>query len=490
MRKQLFFAFLILNVFYSFGQSITAKLLDTNNEPVPFATIKTGENKGVISNEEGVFTISTEDIDNNTIEISCLGFATTTISLDEIKSKNNIIVLEEFISELNQVFVSNGTINAIDIINKANQNLSQNYKNSNQTYKLFFRKSSNVSFNKLNTGIKKASGIRKKHLTNANLGLDSLNRAIKNSNAIHFKDYLADLYVKDNANAKLDVYKITSLLDKKKNFSVENIQEKAQTIILKYLDTTKTYKIKTGILKIEDSLDLKESRKNSNRDTYDIAPLKDETFTLLNTSQNYDETLLKSIINPDDYKYEFEGTTGFNNELVYIINYKPRRSRSKYSGKLYIADETFAILKLDYSFAKGKRGEKVNLKLLLGIKYEENLKRGTIIFNKSDDGTYHPQYIKEEKGNFFYINRSLKFIENSRAKNKVTFEFLIEGRGREKREMYIINTSDLNTSTYNSFKQKEDIKFQKLSQYDPNIWKAYHSIEPLEEMKQFKSSED
>ena len=490
MRKQLVFTFLCLCCFYSFSQTMTAKLLDTQNEPVPFATIKTGVNKGVISNEEGVFTIDLSDIENNAIEVSCLGFATVTLSIEDLKSKNNTIILEEYINELNQVFVSNGSINALDIIQKVNQNLSKNYKNRNQTYKLFFRKSSNVNFKRLNTEIKKASGIRKKHLANANLGLDSLNRAIQTSNAIHFKDYLADLYVKDNTNSKLNVYKITSLLDKKKNFSVDNIQEKAQTIILKYLDTTKTYKIKTGLLKIEDSLDLKESRKNSNRDTYDIAPLKDDTFALLSTSQNYEETLLTTILNPDEYEYEFEGTTGFNNELVYILKYEPRRSRSKFAGKLYIADETFAVLKLDYGFAKGKRGEKVNLKLLLGIKYEENLKRGTIIFKKSDQGTYHPHYIKEERGNFFYINRPLKFIENSRAKNKVTFNFLIEGGAREKREMFIINSADLDPSTYSSFKQPQDIKFEKLSYYDPSIWKAYNAIEPLEEMKQFKSSED
>lgn len=490
MKKQLFFAFLSLCFFYSFSQSITAKLIDSNNEPIPFATIKTGENKGVISNEEGVFTISTDAIDNNTIEISCLGFTSINLSLEDIQSKNNIIVLEEFISELNQVFVSNGTINAIDIINKANQNLDKNYKNIDQTYKLFFRKTSHVNFSKLENVIKKASGIRKKHLVNANLGLDSLSNAIKSSNAKHFKDYLADLHVKNNENYKLNVFKITSLLDKKKNFSVENIQEKAQGIILKYLDTTKTYKIKTGILKIEDSLDLKKSKENSKRDTYDIEPLKNETYALLSSSQTYDETILKSIIDSDYYKYEFEGTTVFNNELVYIIKYRPRRSKSKFSGKLYVADETFAVLKLDYAYAKGKRGEKVNLKLLLGIKYEENLRRGTIIFKKSSNNLYYPQYIKEEKGNFFYINRSLKFIENSRDRNKVTFDFLIEGGGREKSELFIISTSDLNSSTYNNFKQKKDIKFQKLSQYDPSIWKAYNAIEPLEEMKQFKSSEN
>ncbi|NQX85729.1 MAG: hypothetical protein HRT67_07460 [Flavobacteriaceae bacterium] len=256
------------------------------------------------------------------------------------------------------------------------------------------------------------------------------------------------------------------------------------------MDTTKTFKIKTGILKIEDSLDLKASREQSNRMTYDLEPLNKDTFTLLKASQNYENTLLRSLLNTDDYEYSFEGTTGFNNELVYIINYKPKRSKSKFSGKLYVADETFAILKIDYRFAKGKRGEKVNLKFLLGIQYEENIKRGIIIFHKSEDGVYYPHYIKEERGNFFFIDRSLKFIENSASKNKVTFNFLIEGRAREKREMYFIRHSYLKNSTYDAYEQKENVKFQKLSQYDPNIWKTYNAIEPIEEMKQFKGATD
>mgnify|MGYP000173919412 CR=1 FL=1 len=39
---------------------------------------------------------------------------------------------------------------------------------------------------------------------------------------------------------------------------MDDIQEKAQKIVLSYLDTTKTYKLKSGMFKIEDSLSLKE----------------------------------------------------------------------------------------------------------------------------------------------------------------------------------------------------------------------------------------
>ncbi len=482
----------VLISYFGYSQSLTAKLIDTSNNPIPFATIETAKNKGVISNDEGVFTINLKDVSNNSIEINCLGFSTKKITIKEISANNNIIILEEHINELNQVYISNTKPNADEIIAKVNQNLSNNYNHENQSYNLFFRNTSYMDFNRLEFTIDKASGIRKKKLAGANQSLDSLMQAIKNTKAVHFRDYLANLYIKNKEEAKLDVAKATSLIDKNQNVSIDQIQENAQHLILKYLDTTKTYKLKTGIIKIEDSLELNNSNNESeeNKNEYEVNSLKSETHELLYTSQTYENTTLNKIINADLYKYEFIDTTVFNGELVYIIEYFPRRSKAKYTGKIYVTDDSYAVIKIDYAFAKGKRGEKLNLKFLLGIKYVENIKQGTIIFQKNEDNIYQPQYIKQESGNFFYVNRPLKFIENSPSKNKVLFNFLIEGGMREKNEIYFISNSSLNGNDFNNYKEPKTIKYQKLKQYDPEIWKAYNAIEPLEEMKQFKSTED
>jgi len=298
--------------------------------------------------------------------------------------------------------------------------------------------------------------------------------------------------IKDRKQAKLNVHKATSLVDKKKNFSLDNVQTKAQDLILKYLDTTLTYKLKTGLLRIEDSMSLKSNsdNKKDNEAIYDVKNLKGETHGLLHDAQTYDDSFMKKIINPELYKYEFIDVTGFNGELVYIISFRPRKAKSKYSGKLYITDESFAVIKLDYDFAKGKRGEKFNLRLLLGIKYVENINKGTIIYQRNADSTYSPKYINQEEGRYFYVNRPIKFIENSRAKNKVGFNFLIEGSAKNKQELFIINNSALNVSDFSAFTELEDVPYQKLNQYDPSIWKTYNAIEPLEEMKRFKSSEE
>ena len=481
---------LIANV--AFGQNLTAKVVDTNNNPIPFATVQTDENSGVITNEEGYFTINLEDVSSNQITFSCLGFASQTISIEDIKNNNNVVVLEEFIDELSKVFLSTTIPNADKIIQKVNNNLAQNYNHNNQTFQFFHRNTAYANFDRFEAKVTKASGMRKKQHEGVNKSLDSLTRTIVNSNTVYFQDYLGDLMIKNRKEAKLKIQKATSLVDNSKNFSLDNVQTKAQDLILRYLDTTITYKLKTGLIKIEDSMSL-----NSNNDNdkgmdnmYDVKNLKGETHGLLHNAQTYDDSFLKKIINPDLYNYEFIDVTSFNGELVYIIGFKPRRAKSKYAGKLYITDETFAVIKLDYDFGKGKRGEKFNLKLLLGIKYVENINKGTIIFQKNVDDTYSPKYINQEEGRYFYVNRPIKFIENSREKNKVGFNFVIEGSAKSKQELFIINKSNLNQSEFTSFTEPENVPYQKLNRYDPSIWKAYNAIEPLEEMKRFKSSED
>lgn len=482
----------ILMVNLIIGQSLTAKVIDNNNNPIPFATVQTGENSGVITNEEGFFTINLEDTITNELKLSCMGFSSLTISIDDIKANDYIIVLSEFIDELGKVFLSTTTPDANAIMRKVNNNLIKNYNNENQTYAFFHRNTAYADFDRFEAKVTKASGMRRKQHEGVNRSLDSLTQNIVNNSTVYFQDYLGDLMIENRKEAKINIQKATSLVDNSKNFSLDNVQVKAQDLILKYLDTTLTYKLKTGLIKVEDSLSLKSNndKEKDKENMYDVKNLKGETHGLIHYAQTYDDSFLKKIINPELYKYEFIDVTGFNGELVYVIGFKPRKSKSKYAGRLYVTDETFAVIKLDYDFGKGKRGEKFNLKLLLGIKYIENINKGTIIFQKNADSTYSPKYINQEEGRYFYVSRPLKFIENSKKRNKVGFDFLIEGSAKSKQELFIIKKTDLDKTEYNAFKELEDVPYQKLKQYDPSIWKTYNAIEPLEEMKRFKSSEE
>lgn len=489
--KNLFYSLFIFLSYTSLtAQSFTAKVIDINNNPIPYATIQTTENSGVITNEEGSFTINIDDESIDSISISSLGYTTKTISLDDIISSSYIITLEEYIDVLDQVYVSNTTPNAEDIIAKTNSNLSINYKNEEIKYNLFFRNSSYVNFNTLEFEIEKVSGIRKKNLIEANKSLQDLTNSIKSSDAVHYRDFVADLHILDKENSKLNVLKATSLLDKKRSFSIEDIQEKVQNLFLKYLDTTKTYKIKSGMFKIEDSLAFNsEEFKEENKKEYETNNLTRETLELIHKSQVYEDSRLTTILNSDLYDYSFENTTVFNGKLVYIIRYNPRKSKAKFTGKLYITDEDFAVIKLDYQYAEGKRGQKVNLKFLLGVKYVENKKKGIILYEKNQDSIYQPKYLQEEQGSFFYVSRPLKFIENSKEKTKVGLEFKLEGQNVFKNEIFFINHNAINSAAYNDITIQEKVPYEELEAYNPSIWAKYNALEPLEEMKSFKSEE-
>jgi hypothetical protein len=483
--------FICISFFYFnsfiFSQNITVKLIDKNNgTAIPYANIKTGEYSGVISNEEGFFTIiETQSV--NSITISCLGYKNKTLSIPDLKSLNFIVRLEESINELNTVYVSNKRPNADSIIARARQNISKNYDTKLYKHEIFSRETAYMDFDRLDFEIEKASHVKKKNLESANKSMDSLSKAIINSKTKHFKDFKADLFTNDSTNSKLKVYKATELIDQKNNLSIEEVQNKAQHIILKYLDTTLTYKLKTGLFKIEDSLSLKDNdNTKQSKNEYQVKDLNEQANNILKRSQFYENSMLSKILDAALYEYHFDDVSYFNNELIYIISYKPKRSKSKYTGKLFIADDTYAITKVNFEFADGKRGEKLNLKLILGVKYIENMRKGTVIFQKDTLNKYQPQYIKYEEGRYFYVSRPLKFIENSPEKNKTSFDFTIEGNIMTKQELLITTSSKINLAVFNKLTEEKTVPYLKLNTYDATIWGQDKTLEPLTEMKEFK----
>jgi hypothetical protein len=478
--------FLFLNSTLIISQNIQVKVIDENTKyPIPYAAIKIDDFNGVISNEEGFFTLNPDKLDF--ITVSCLGYKSKDFSIDDIKKNNNIISLDEAINELNTVYISNKRPNVDSIIARTKQRLTENYGANLFKYELFSRQTAYIDFKDLNFEVEKASHFKKKNLELANRSLDSLARAIMNSKTIHFKDFKADLFMNDST--KMVVHKATELLDQKNSLSFDDVQKKGQNVMLKYLDTTLTYKLKTGLFKIEDSLSLKDdSAKNKEKNEYEIDNLRSETNSVLKRSQFGENSILTNILDNSLYEYKLENISNFNNELLYVISYKPKKSRSKYTGKLYITDENYAITKVDFEYADGKRGEKFNLKLILGVKYIENMMKGTIIYQKNLENKYQPQYIKYEEGRYFYVSRPLKFIENSLQKNKTSFDFTIEGNILTKEELLVTSSTKISAEQYQNLMEEKTIPYIKLSKYDPTIWGQERTLEPLEEMKQFNST--
>ncbi|SDB39254.1 CarboxypepD_reg-like domain-containing protein [Flavobacteriaceae bacterium MAR_2010_188] len=476
------------------GQNITAKVVDkTSKQPIPYASVQTAEHSGTMTNEEGFFSINQENVKNDRITISCMGYVNKTVTLAQLKQHNNLILLDEGVNQLAEVYLSNRKPNADSIIARVKRNLSKNYNSQNLNQELFYRETTYTDFEDLDLEIEKASHVKQQKLDQANSSLDSLGREVKKNRMIFFKEFKGNLLTCSKDSTKLNVLKATKLVDKKKDFSIESIQEKTQEIILQYLDEDKTYKLKSGLFTVEDEMslnDLKEKNKEEEKAVYSQGDLRSSTKGLLNNSQFYNDSFLNQLLDSNLYEYEFVNVSYINQDLIYIVDFLPDRSKSKYAGRLYINDKDYAIIKADYSYSEGKRGSKLNLKLLLGVKYIENLKQGTIIFQQDSTLGYQPNYIKEESGSYFYVSRPLKFIENSISKNKVSLDFVIEGDLKNKKELLFSTVTALDNVEFKNYTEPKEIPYLLLSQYDSSIWKNTEVLEPLSEMKDYNSEND
>jgi hypothetical protein len=349
------------------SQNYSGSIFDSiSKQPIPYAAIQfNASTNGVISNLDGDFSIYLENTnETDVINISCLGFTSKSISIKALNAHGNIIYLSEHLNLLDTVILTKSIPNIDSIITRTNRNIKTNYFPNNKKYKIFHRSTAYMDFDELNFDIDKASGMRKSKLEGANKSLDSLTNAVINGDIANYIDIAGTFYVSDAKNKKLHVDKATMLLDKNKDFSMETIEKKGKEIILKYLNPDASYKVKSGLFKVEDSLSLSEEiKKGEEEDLKDELGLKDlnqTTFKQLGKGFFNENNFMHQVINADLYKFELKETTFFMDDMVYVVKFKPRKSSSNYTGTHYISSSDYGILRTDFQFAKGKRGEKFN----------------------------------------------------------------------------------------------------------------------------------
>lgn len=463
------------------AQTRTTRILDgETGQPVPFATILSGQDLGTISNEEGFFSLDLSRISEEGVRISCMGYDTYKVDLETLKEQDTLRLNPAPI-RLNEVRVGERIPEASEIIRKVREKAPANYPAGRQDYTFFYRESEYMNFEALDLEVEKDSELDRGQLEKAQEELSALGRYITDSRPVTFLD-MNGIHSRQKDTSLLWVDRATELVDAKNDFSMEKLQEKAQKIVLSHLDTTQTYKIKTGILTVEDSLSMKEEMsKEGSEDSIQVKYLNGRVSDLFTVAGFQDGERLADFIDPDLYRYELVKPTYFNGFYVYAVRFTPRKRKAKFAGTLYIDASSYAVLKADYAYAKGRRGESVNLKLLLGVKYVENQDRGTVVFQRDDTGLYHPYYIQKEYANYVYLHRNLKFIENSDTRRKVRFDFLLEGGVRQKESLLLRPSADP------GFEASQDrVLVQKITSYQPTIWQDTEIIAPLEEMKNFK----
>ncbi|HLV70992.1 MAG TPA: carboxypeptidase-like regulatory domain-containing protein [Xanthomarina sp.] len=485
LKKSLTILCLFGSICSNFAQQISGKVLTKTNEPIPFATIQIGENHGVITNEEGSFSIETEGFKaSDSVYISCMGFEKIGLELQEFSSKT--YKLNEHVNELYEVYLTNKPLTIDSIMYYVNRNLKRNYKPDLVSYDIFSRRTEYIVGKDADFEIDKSTGFKKKQLEAFNKDFDNLESSLLNNKSKQYTEFVGKLHVKDNETSKLEVDKAIRLLDERNDQSVEKLAEKGQELILKHLDKDKIYTVKSGWFKVSDSVSLNEENNNKMEDTINsLKFIRNMVQKMVNDHGFSSKTILNFITDTRKYEYEIKDITFIGSEMVYVIGYTPKRSSADFEGTFYVSHETFAILKADYKFAKGRIGEKLNLKLLLGVKYIEQNKKGFVIYKKHNAGYYYPNYMTDQLDRYFYVDRPVKFKDNN-SSEKVAFDFKVEGVFKEKNEILIMDESQISSSEFNATKEKRKIDYETLKAFDPNYWKDYNVLEPLKEMKEFK----
>ncbi|WP_338734068.1 carboxypeptidase-like regulatory domain-containing protein [Mangrovimonas cancribranchiae] len=475
---------------FSFAQEISGKVLSDSKEPIPFATVQIGDGYGVITNEEGNFSINKTNFkETDSVKISCLGYEKLGMLVKDFSSSN--YTLKEQVNELSEVYLTNRNLSVDSIMYYVNQNISKNYNTSQVDYNIFSRRTEFIQGKNIDFEIDKSTGFSRKQLKNINKDINTLETTLLNNRSKQYTDLIANLKIKDNNNSKLKIDKAVRFLDERNDQSLEKLAERGKDLVSNHLDKNKIYTVKSGWFKLSDSVSLKEQEQgNKMEDTINsVGLLKNLMLEKINNHAISKSSMLDFIYETRKYEYELADITFLDNEMVYIITFKPKRSSVDYEGTMYISNESFAVLRADYKFYKGRVGEKFNLRLLLGIKYVENGKNGAVMFKKAEDGYYYPRYISEHIDRYFYVNRPFKFIENDDRGNKFAFDFNVEGTFKEKTELLFISQKTLSNTEYESLKEVKKVDYKTEKRYSSEIWKDYDVIEPLQEMKSFDVEE-
>ena len=254
------------------------------------------------------------------------------------------------------------------------------------------------------------------------------------------------------------------------------------------------WKIKSGIIggKVDVEEDAKETKDSlvkynaESRKSYYYAKRLNSLFN--NRFSN--KKKWEFLHNTNRYNYKLAFGTQINGEKVYVIDFTPK-NKGEYEGRLYIAMETSALVKANYSYAKGKTG--TNIKLF-GIGYTENVSDVNIYFDKRD-GTYQLKYYAQKSGSKVSFDRKLSLLKKKKRflidkkLNEIKVNLDMKMTELNSFEILVISSEKIQSNDFNNFKQKPNFKTVYVDQFNDDLWKNYTIIEPSKQMRDYKKIE-
>lgn len=474
--------FILIGSHSVYSQTITGILKDKEtNKVLPFVNINSNGTYGVISNLEGEFIIQSKYLSvGDSLVFSSMGYQSKRMALQDIDEKT--IYLSPTSLELGEVFLTNRQLSPEEILEKVIENTLKNYDSGFKKYSIFKREKDIVENREINIDFKKINFFSRAERKDFNQELENLIHKGDKENQTYQDSYF-HVYQNEETDFKLDPVLATRLGDPDKEKSVEKMLEDATKIIQEKLKSAHTFKVKSGLLKIQDSLEI---QANSNIDSLNIKSSKIELGRLIKKYDFAQGIGFDFIKKHQNFHYDIEGMTNLDDELVYEINFEPQKNKFKYRGKLYISAESFAVVKMDYQLIEPQKTPGI-LKVTLGIQQELKAFSETAVFQKNQSGKYDLKYVHLLQDEQTFLNRNIQFIENNKSSDRIKLKakLLVDQARLSDRQYMFVNVDKINSDSYNSFTEEVKIPLRIIRQYDASIWEDYNIISPDKTMRAF-----
>ena len=459
---------------------------DKTGEPLAFAhVVVLGTKNGAVTNERGIFTITTNQLSNDdTLSFYFVGYQTKNISIGDFLSNNKISLKSEAFS-LSEFFVFADNKNVEEIVEAILPNVSKNYKRVTTKNQVFTRNRYVSDINAFNIKFKKSS------FEQLSEKMTKLVEQKMPKHSISYTDFLGNAYLssKSSDSLRLDPIKVVSLKDK--DLADINQLEEMFEKMFKNTKENEYWKIKSGIIgskvDIEDEKqDSLKEKKAENMKNYYYAKRLNGLFN--NRFEN--KKKWEFLHHTNRYNYELVFGTQINGEKVYVIDFTPK-NKGEYEGRLYVAMDTYALVKANYNYADGKTG--TNIKMF-GVGYTQNVSEVNVYFEKID-GLYQLKYYAQKAGSKVSFDRNLSLLKKKKR-------FLVDKKLNEIKvgldmkvtelnsfEILVISNEKIHQKEFNTFKQKPNFKTVYVDQFSDDLWKNYTIIEPSKQMRDYKKIE-
>lgn len=328
--------------------------------------------------------------------------------------------------QLDSVFISNKNLSAEEIIEEVNRQISKNYFVDTISFtikKEFIKKLNYIEFDidqkKLKLISKNRRGKFKKEISNFIKKTKNSTSLYSYENTFSFQQKRFEKpFIKPISSPR-----ITSNETHLRNIST--LTDEFEILLSNYIDNGKDFTIKTGIIPIKKGLKIKSKTLHEG-----------ETNQVLNGYSWPKQKIINPSVTPflsdsEAYHYNVEKTFFYQNQKVYKVNFKPKKSRATLMGYCIISATDFGILKVKYNLAEGKKAWGFNLKFPLGVKISHDMCSGEFAYNKIKSGKYIPKYYHFSEGEYTYFHRDLLIKTQNgffKRSDKLKVKLLIESQ--------------------------------------------------------------